>query len=138
MRSLLRDQPGWKGIGYGLIKLPLGIINFTSVVTMWSVALGGTTFPLWGWLVPSKFGDNHPIHGWLKVGYIAANFVVGVLLLIATPHVIRGLAAMDRGSDQGFARWIADSRAAPTRRDPDGQPRCFGRHRRDRTPADRA
>ena len=75
---LCADPPGWKGLLYGVIKFPLGIMNFTIVVTLWAVAFGGTTFPLWGWAVPSNFGDNHPIHGWLKAGYIAANFVVGV------------------------------------------------------------
>ena len=87
---------------YGLIKFPIGIFNFTVVVTLWAVALGGTTFPAWGWLVPSDFGDDHPIDGWWKVGWIAANFVVGVAALIATPHVVRGLAAMDRGLINGL------------------------------------
>jgi signal transduction histidine kinase len=102
MRSLLSDPAGWKGLAYGVIKFPLGIINFTIVVTMSSVALGGTTFPVWGWTVPTNFGDNHPIHGWLRVGYFAANFVVGVALLIATPRVVRGLAAVDAGLIKGL------------------------------------
>jgi signal transduction histidine kinase len=102
MRTLLHDPAGWKGLVYGLVKFPIGIFNFTVVVTLWAVALGGTTFPAWGWLVPSNFGDNHPIDGWWKVGWIAANFVVGVAALIATPHVVRGLAAMDRGLINGL------------------------------------
>ncbi len=102
IRAFLADAPGWKGLLYGVIKFPLGIMNFTLVVTLWAVALGGTTFPLWGWAVPTNFGDNHPIHGWLRAGYIAANFVVGVAALIATPHVVRGLAAMDRELIKGL------------------------------------
>jgi signal transduction histidine kinase len=102
MRSFLSDKTGWKGLAYGVIMLPIGIINFTVVVTMWALALGGTTYPLWGWAVPTNFGDNHPIHGWLKAGYITGNLVVGVAALIATPHVIRGLAAMDGGLIKGL------------------------------------
>jgi len=102
MRSLLRDPEGWKGLAYGFIKFPLGIINFTIVVTMWSVAFGGTAFPLWGWAVPTNFGDNHPIHGWWRVAYIAGNFVVGILFFIVTPRVVRGLAAMDAGLIKGL------------------------------------
>jgi signal transduction histidine kinase len=102
LRSLLTDPVGWKGLGYGMLMLPLGIINFTIVVTTWAVALGGTTYPLYGWWVPTTFGDNHPIHGWLKIGYVSASFVVGVLVLIAAPHVIRGLAAMDGGLIKGL------------------------------------
>ena len=102
LRSFLTDPVGWKGLGYGMLMLPIGIINFTIVVTMWSIALAGSTYPVWGWAVPAQFGDNHVIHGWLKAGYISGTFVVGVLLLIATPHVIRGLAAMDGGLVKGL------------------------------------
>ena len=96
-------QPGWKGLGYGLIMLPVGIVNFTVVVTMWSVALAGATFPLWGWAVTAQFGDNYVIDGWLKVGYIAGVFVVGVLLLMALPaRRSADLRAMDRGLIKGL------------------------------------
>jgi signal transduction histidine kinase len=103
MRSFLMDQPGWKGIGYGLLMLPVGIANFTVMVTMWSVALTGATFPLWGWAVTSNVGqNNYVITGWLKVGYIAGVFVVGVLLLMAIPPTVRALASMDRGLVKGM------------------------------------
>jgi signal transduction histidine kinase len=102
LRSFLTDPVGWKGLGYGMLMLPLGIINFTIVVTTWAIALAGTTYPLYGWWVPTDLGDNHPIHGWLKLGYVSASFVVGVLALIAAPHVIRGLAAMDGGLIKGL------------------------------------
>jgi signal transduction histidine kinase len=52
--------------------------------------------------VPAQFGDNHVIHGWLKAGYISGTFVVGVLVLIAAPRVIRGLGAMDGGLIKGL------------------------------------
>ncbi|MBK5331377.1 MAG: sensor domain-containing protein [Ilumatobacteraceae bacterium] len=102
LRSFLTDPVGWKGLGYGMLMLPLGIMNFTIVVTMWAIALAGTTYPVWGWAVPTNFGDNHVLHGWLKAGYISGTFVVGVLMLIAAPRVIRGLAAMDGGLIKGL------------------------------------
>ena len=102
LRAMLTDQPGWKGLGYGALMLPLGIINFTVVVTMWSLALAGTTYPLWGWAIPQSDWHDRIVHGWLKAGYISATFVIGVLALIAAPHVIRALAAMDRGLIKGL------------------------------------
>ena len=102
MRSFLTDPPGWKGVGYGALLLPVGIINFTVAVTMWAVAAGGTTYPLWGWAIPQTDWQDRVVHGWLKTGYISATFVIGVLALIATPHVVRGLAAMDRGLIKGL------------------------------------
>ena len=97
LRSYMSDQSGWKGIGYGLLMLPVGIANFTVMVTMWSVALTASTYPLWGWLVSAQVSDNYVITGWLKVGYAAGLFVVGVLLLMAIPPTVRALASMDRG-----------------------------------------
>jgi signal transduction histidine kinase len=102
MRSFLTDPPGWKGVGYGALLLPVGIINFTVAVTMWSVAVGGTTYPLWGWAVPQTDWHDRVVHGWLKTGYISATFVVGLLALIAAPHVVLGLASMDRGLIKGL------------------------------------
>jgi signal transduction histidine kinase len=102
LRSYMSDQPGWKGIGYGLLMLPVGIANFTVMVTMWSVALTGATFPLWAWAVRSQVADTYVITGWLKVGYVAGVFVVGVLLLMAIPPTVRALASMDRGLIKGM------------------------------------
>jgi len=83
MRVFLADQPGWKGVGYGLLMLPVGIANFTVVVTLWSVALFGVTFPLWGWAIENRVNDTYVIEGWTKAPYIAGVFVVGVLVLWA-------------------------------------------------------
>jgi signal transduction histidine kinase len=102
LRSYMWDQPGWKGLGYGVLMLPVGIANFTVMVTMWSVALTGATFPAWAWAVRSQVGDAYVISGWLKVGYTAGVFVVGVLLLMAIPPTVRALASMDRGLIKGM------------------------------------
>src|SRR4051794_14654933 len=102
LRVFLADQAGWKGIGYGLIMLPVGIANFTVMVSLWSVALVGVTYPVWGWAVPAQVHDNYVIEGWLKVGYAGGLFVVGVLLLWATPAVVRALVSMDSGLIKGM------------------------------------
>jgi len=102
LRAAFSDQPGWKGIGYGLLMLPVGIANFTVMVTMWSVAGAGVTYPLWGWAVPAQVNDNYTIEGWMKVPYAAGLFVVGVSLLWATPAVVRALVSMDSGLIKGM------------------------------------
>ena len=102
IKAMLVDAPGWKGLGYGVIMLPLGIMNFTIVVTLWSIALAGTSYPLWGWATPQNNWYGHPVHGWIKTGWISGAFVVGVLILVAVPHVVRGLAAVDRGLIKGL------------------------------------
>lgn len=102
VKAALGDVPGWKGLGYGLIMLPMGILNFTVVVTLWSVAFAGIVYPTWAWAVPQNDWYDHEVHGWLKAGFISGTFIVGVLVLILTPRVIRGLAAVDRGLIKGL------------------------------------
>jgi signal transduction histidine kinase len=102
LKAYLGDQPGWKGIGYGLLMLLVGIANFTVMVTVWSVALVGVTYPFWGWAVPSQFNDTYILEGWGKVGYTAGLFVVGVLLLMAIPAIARALVSMDSGLIKGM------------------------------------
>jgi len=102
LRSMLTDIPGWKGLAYGSLMLPIGIFNFTVVVTMWSLALAGTTYPTWGWAITMNDWHDHPVHGWAKAGYLSGTFVVGLLALIATPHIVKGLAKMDRGLIKGL------------------------------------
>jgi signal transduction histidine kinase len=82
--------------------LPVGIFNFTVVVTMWSIAFAGAVYPTWAWAVPQDDWYHHQVHGWWKVGFIAGSFIVAVLALIITPRIVDGLAAMDRGLIKGL------------------------------------
>ncbi len=102
MKSFLTDQPGWKGIGYGLLMLPVGIANFTVMVTVWSVALAFASYPVWCWAVPAQVNDNYVITGWTRIPYTAGVFVVGVLLLMVLPSLIRALVSMDSGLIKGM------------------------------------
>ncbi|HSB87878.1 MAG TPA: sensor domain-containing protein, partial [Ilumatobacteraceae bacterium] len=67
-KAFMADVPGWKGLAYGLLLLPVGIFNFTVAVTLWSIALAGTTYPLWGWAVTQNDWHDHVVHGWVKAG----------------------------------------------------------------------
>ena len=102
MKAALGDVPGWKGLAYGLIMLPIGIMNFVVAVVMWSVAFAGVVYPTWGWAVPQNDWYDHEVHGWLKAGFISGGFLVGVLALIVTPRIIRGLAAIDGSLIKGL------------------------------------
>ncbi|HEY0520025.1 MAG TPA: sensor domain-containing protein, partial [Ilumatobacteraceae bacterium] len=109
IRAFITDRPGWKGLGYGLIMLPVGIVNFTVVVTLWAVALTTSSYPLWGWAVSARLDNGYEIDGWMKVAYGAGLFVVGVLLLAATPRAISALASMDRGLIKGMLGGSAEA-----------------------------
>jgi signal transduction histidine kinase len=100
IKAVLGDAALWKGVAYCLVALPVGILTFTIAVTFWSIALGGITAAVWG-LIENWTGASD-IHGWAEFGLIVATFVGGILFLIATPWVVRGLAAMDRGLIRGL------------------------------------
>jgi signal transduction histidine kinase len=100
--SRLQDPAGWKGLGYGMLMLPIGIVNFTLVVTVWSIALAGLAYPTWGWAVDIELWNNRILHGWEKAGWLAGGFIAGLLALLAAPHVVRALASVDKGLVRGL------------------------------------
>ena len=100
IRAALVDGALWKGVAYCFVALPVGILTFTIAVTFWSIALGGITAPIWG-LIEHWTGASD-VHGWTEFGVLIGSFVGGVVFLVATPWVVRGLAAMDRGLIRGL------------------------------------
>ncbi len=96
-KKILGDGPGWRGLAYGLLMLPWGIITFTLAVTCWSVALAGITYPIAQIWAPPTFGEDYVLTGWGLFGYTAGMFVVGLVFLILTPRIVQGLSAVGRG-----------------------------------------
>lgn len=99
-RQALADGPGWRGVAYSMLMLPWGILTFTLTVTLWSLAAGLVSSPLWRlWSdAPPPFVLNgHKVS--LDQGALMALSVVacmlGLLLLAALPRLIAGLAALD-------------------------------------------
>lgn len=99
-KQMLTDRPGWKGIAYSLVMLPLGIVNFTVVVALWSVAFACASLPLWGWAIkpPPPFtigGTNYDLHGLSLLGVSAAAGVLGLVLVAALPRIVHAMASVD-------------------------------------------
>jgi signal transduction histidine kinase len=88
------DTAGWKGLAYGVVMLPWGIVTFTAAVTLWSLALSMAAFPLFGWWLPNDGDSFHPT-GWAMVGVVLGTGVVGWLLVALLPRMIHGLASID-------------------------------------------
>jgi hypothetical protein len=94
MKAFLTTSPGWKGIGYGLLMLPVGIANFTVMVTLWSVALVGVTYPCGAGPCPLRSTTPTSSRDGAASATPPVCFVVGVLLLMAIPAVVRALVAV--------------------------------------------
>jgi signal transduction histidine kinase len=108
-KTLIGDGASWKGLAYGLIMLPVGILTFTLAVVMWSVTIAGVTYPLWGWIEPTVANDSDwylwaraPLDGWEMAGVLLTGFVGGLIFAVLTPYVVGGLAVMDRGLIRGL------------------------------------
>jgi signal transduction histidine kinase len=91
MMRRFADGAGWKGLLYGVVMLPWGIVTFTVAVTLWSVAWSLAAFPLYGWWVPT-WGDGFHPKGAALVGVVLGSGAVGVVLVAVLPRVIHGMA----------------------------------------------
>jgi len=92
---LLRTGSVWRQVTYQLLLLPVGILTCALTAVGWTVPLFLISLPFWFNHLPVKHADL----GVLVVGNWQSALcaaVVGVLaLLLGTPNLVRGLAAMD-------------------------------------------
>ncbi len=88
------DGPGWKGLLYGALMLPWGIVAFTVTVTVWSLAVSMALYPLFGWWLPNDNDAFHPT-GLALVGVVLGVGLVGWLLVALLPRMIHGLTTVD-------------------------------------------
>jgi Putative sensor/Histidine kinase len=98
IRAGLGDRAGWKGLAYGLVMLPWGIVTFTVAVVVWSVALGLTTLPLFDWALPDggfEWG-SYRLTGLGLVGAYVLTFLGGIGCLALAPTVVHAMAEGDR------------------------------------------
>lgn len=94
------DGPSWRGVAYGFLALPLGILWFALAVTLWSVTLGTALWWVFVWIPGNsvfRINAGYVLEGWGRLGVAAGYTFVGLLMLALTPRIIHGLAAAERG-----------------------------------------
>jgi signal transduction histidine kinase len=90
----LKAPSTWKQVAYCILRLPVGIVDFTFALTIWSLALALITLPAYNSFLPQggvAFGGLVIDNVWL----LAGAFVVGVVLLLLAPILVRGLADVE-------------------------------------------
>jgi signal transduction histidine kinase len=101
----LRDGASWRAALYSVLMLPWGIFTFTLVVTLVSTGWTMLSYPLWKWVFPTyvhqpglQMFDNGHGHTWYLDSpfEVGATSVAGLLLVLVTPSVVRGLSHVDR------------------------------------------
>ena len=88
------DPAGWKELAYHVLMLPVGIATFVVAITLWATGLAALFLPAYGWALPDP--TQTWIHGsWRAIdapGEYAAVAVVGLLITLVTPWILRGVA----------------------------------------------
>ncbi|TRV77691.1 sensor histidine kinase [Streptomyces sp. 130] len=102
--AALKSGVSWRHLLYSLLHFPWAVFAFCVALTLQAWGWAALTYPLWHWTVPSHagvsgiqlYGDTqHEVY--LDSGVdlaLTAGLGLGVVLL--SPWVIRGLAAVDR------------------------------------------
>ena len=107
----LIDLGAWRELLYLMLLFPFGLVLFLAAVICWSVAVSLFTAPIWYFAIPEdKRGDflwpdnkfDNPFEWVLTIGG-------GLLLLLLTPWIIRGLVAVHKAVMRGLL--------GPTRRE---------------------
>jgi signal transduction histidine kinase len=93
--SPFRDAANWKASAYLLLMLPVGIVNFSVAVTIWSAALSALFLPVYAWALPGggpEIWRGTHVHGPWQVALVSLG---GLLLVVAAPWFIRPFARLD-------------------------------------------
>ncbi len=96
MKAFFSNPVTWKGMGYLLLKLPVGVVSFTALVTLLSLSVSLTLVPiLWPW---ADFSADFDIVIWGPTTFGGALFVglIGALLLFVSLNLFNALAGLWR------------------------------------------
>ncbi|MCX4548941.1 sensor domain-containing protein [Streptomyces sp. NBC_01387] len=102
--AVLKSGASWRHLVYSLVHFPWAVFAFVVSVTLWTTGWATLTYPLWQWIFPAYthqggiqlYGDgahNVYLDNPLEIGLTS---LTGLVFVLVTPWVIRGLASVDR------------------------------------------
>jgi hypothetical protein len=94
LRTFLSNPVTWKGMGYLLIKLPLGVVSFVALITLSSVSMALLLVPVvWPFADMSlDFVDGVEILQPATFGGALVIGLAGAILLLMSLNLLNGLA----------------------------------------------
>jgi signal transduction histidine kinase len=105
------DGPGWRAAAYGLLKIPLGVLQLYASA-YWLLGLLNLTYPFWWNLFRNHPPDVQlsPVAVITPLGTFAVSTyggallagLIGVALLLTAPWVVRAVTAVDRVAMRGL------------------------------------
>ncbi|MGW3494199.1 sensor histidine kinase [Streptomyces sp. NPDC001020] len=104
MGAILKSGTSWRQMLYMVVQFPWAVFSFVVGTVFWTCGWTLLTYPLWFWVFPlfggqggiQLYGDgNHQVY--LDNPFeISVTALVGLLITLATPWIIRGLTTVDR------------------------------------------
>ncbi|MFQ6199294.1 sensor histidine kinase [Streptomyces sp. NPDC000405] len=103
--ALLKSGTSWRHLLYAVVHFPWALFTFVLSLVLWSVSWVLFLYPAWQWTQPTYahqpgiqlYGDSDGRAFYLDSPFeIALVCAIGLLLVLFTPWVIRGLAHVDR------------------------------------------
>ncbi|WP_329456250.1 sensor histidine kinase [Streptomyces sp. NBC_01497] len=103
--AMLRSGESWRNLLYALVQFPWACFSFVVSVTFWVTGWGLLAFPLWQWayhdagdgggivLFRNASGTTIDLGAPLQTAIVCA---LGLVLVLATPYLLRGLTSVDR------------------------------------------
>jgi signal transduction histidine kinase len=90
----LRTRSTWRQLAYCLLWLPVGVIDFSITVAIWAIPLSLIALPAYNAALPR---GGAAIGGVVVQGPwpLAGAVVAGLVLLLAAPFVVQGLASLE-------------------------------------------
>ncbi|WP_431042811.1 sensor histidine kinase [Streptomyces sp. P1-3] len=103
--TLLKSGTSWRHALYAIVHFPWAVFAFVVALTFWAYGWATLTYPLWHWVIPrytdepgiQLFDDGESHSFYVDTPFeIAATSAIGLLVVLATPWLIRALASVDR------------------------------------------
>ncbi|GHH78329.1 histidine kinase [Streptomyces sulfonofaciens] len=104
MTAVLKSGASWRHLCFAVVHLPWAVFAFTVTTVFWACGWSTLTYPLWQWVFPmyagtggiQLYGDGtHSVY--LDNPFeITVTALVGLVITLVTPWVVRALTSVDR------------------------------------------
>jgi signal transduction histidine kinase len=104
MGAVLKSGASWRSLLYAVLQLPWAVFSFVVALNLWLLGWAMLTYPLWFWVFPMYAGqDGLQLYGdethriYLDNPFeLTVTALLGLLLTLATPWIVRALTMVDR------------------------------------------
>lgn len=93
----LKHGQGWLDLLFQVLHFPISLVSFVVTVTWWVTGAGCVLYPLWAWALPDDGSDLADLLNIPAPLEYAMYVLLGALMLLAAPWVVRGLVWLHHG-----------------------------------------